>query len=207
MLDLFCKAGGCTRGYQLAGFYVVGVDIEPQPRYVGDRFVRADALKYVAEHGYKFDAIHASPECQGYSVTQAIWGKEYRRQIDAVRAALQATGKLYVIENVIGAPLENPVMLCGSMFGLRVYRHRLFEISPFLLAPPHTPHRDKTPRAGRGISPKGFISVAGHMGHTDYAREAMGIDWMIGAELSQAIPPAYTEWIGRHLMEHLAVTA
>jgi DNA (cytosine-5)-methyltransferase 1 len=223
LLDLFCGAGGCARGYQEAGFYVVGCDIKPQPRYVGDAFIQADALEVMGDllsgrnlvssdagawQQNDFAAFHASPPCQGYSQMKRVTGKEYPMLIEDARDAFQATNKPYVIENVIGAPLDNPIMLCGSMFGLRVYRHRLFEINPFLLMPPHVPHRDKTPSAGRGLSPKGFICVVGNgglknsngMSYTAYARKAMGIDWMTRDELSQAIPPAYTRYIGEQLM-------
>lgn len=221
LLDLFCGAGGCTKGYRRAGFDVVGVDIAPQPHYPFE-FVQADALDYVAQHGHEFDAIHASPPCQFHTVLSAIWADDEAYQerhkdlIPDTRKALIAAGKPYVIENVAGAwrAMENPVMLCGSMFGLKVYRHRLFETWPMMLAPVHVPHKDQTPRSGRGKSPKGFISVTGNGGapnlgmpYLDYASMAMGIDWMTREELSQAIPPAYTEWIGKYLMEAIQVTA
>lgn len=215
LLDLFCGAGGCTKGYQRAGFYVVGVDIAPQPRYCGDEFIQADALAYVAQHGHKFDAIHASPPCQVHSQLKSLYADDYRDRhadlIPATREIVQRSGKPYVIENVVGAPLHYPVMLCGSMFGLKVYRHRLFETSALMLAPVHVPHKDQCKAVGRGISPKGFISVTGTGGFGipdgfRYACGAMGIEWMKRAELSQAIPPAYTEWIGRHLMEALCIT-
>lgn len=217
LLDLFCKAGGCTKGYQNAGFHVVGVDIQPQSRYCGDEFVQADALEYVAKHGHEFDAIHASPPCQAHTQLGRAMKHDpsyFHRHVDLIpqtRELLQTIGKSWVIENVPGAPLVEPIMLCGAMFGLRVYRHRLFETSLFMMAPPHIPHNDQTPRSGRGKSPKGFISVTGNGGaaglgmpYLTYASQAMGIDWMNRAELSQAIPPAYTEYIGRYLIEHVA---
>jgi DNA (cytosine-5)-methyltransferase 1 len=108
-------------GYSLAGFNVVGVDIKPQPRYPFE-FHQADAIEYVQAHGREFDAIHASPPCQAYSMTQRIAGKTHPDLVGATRAALQATGKPYVIENVPGAPLVDPVLLVGSMFGLRTMR-------------------------------------------------------------------------------------
>lgn len=206
LLDLFCKAGGCTKGYQRAGFYVVGVDIEPQPRYIGDEFVQADALEYLASADLsRFAAYHASPPCQGYSVTANMpWVGDYPKLIEPVRELLQATGKPYVIENVMGAPLINPVMLCGTQFGLRVFRHRLFETSFFMLGIPHMPHRDR-------IGVNGFVCVAGHgdsgrgripADHRNSAswKRGMGIDWMTMSEMAQAIPPAYTKWIGERLM-------
>lgn len=211
LLDLFCGAGGAARGYQLAGFHVTGVDIKPQPRYAGDVFVQDDALEYVAAHGHEYDAIHASPPCQAHTALKSLYtttdyAARHTDLIPVTRAALIATGLPYIIENVPGAPLNNPVLLCGTMFGLRVYRHRLFESSIMILAIQHIPHSDNLPGVGRGVSRKGYISVTGTGGFglpdgLNYARRAMGCEWMKRAELSQAIPPAYTEWIGRHLLE------
>lgn len=216
LLDLFCGAGGCSVGYHRAGFDVVGVDINPMPRYPY-QFIQADALEYVAQHGHEFDAIHASPPCQAHSVLGAVWrgrsdyDDRHPDLVPITRQTLIALRKPYIIENVVGAPLMYPTLLCGAMFGLKVYRHRLFETSFFMLAPPHVSHKDKTPGAGRGKSPKGFISVTGNGGsvnlgmpYLDYARGAMGITWMNRDELSQAIPPAYTQYIGEHLLEVLA---
>lgn len=195
-------------GYYRAGFDVTGVDIKPQPHYPF-AFIQADALEYVAAHGAEYDAIHASPPCQGYSDQSNCWkGKEYPRLIADTRTALEKIGKPFVIENVPGArrDLNAVIVLCGSMFGLRVYRHRFFESSFLMMQPWHIPHDDSTPRAGRGISPKGFISVAGHMGNIEYVKMAMGIDWTSGEGLSQAIPPAYTEFIGAQLIQYLSRT-
>lgn len=217
LLDLCCKAGGMSEGYHRAGFDVVGVDIAPQPNYPF-RFIRADALEYLRECGGCFDAISASFPCQKFAQVQSLSkarNGSYREHPDLItpgRELLKAAGKPYVIENVPGAPLENPAMLCGSMFpGLRVYRHRLFETNWFLLTPPHSPHRDCTPSAGNGKSPKGFISVCGNGGVKGmnaqeilaYWRGAMGIDWMTREELAEAIPPAFAEFIGRQLIEQL----
>ena len=211
LLDLFCGAGGASMGYHRAGFEVVGVDNRPQKRYPFE-FHLADALEYLAEHGHEYDVIHASPPCQGYSVTHSIWkGREYPMLIEPLREILIRIGRPYVIENVPGSPLCCPIMLCGAQFGLKVYRHRLFETSCLALSPPHVPHNDDTVGSGHGRSSKGFVSVTGHGGgrawqdygvrYADYARYAMGIPWMSKAELSQAIPPAYTEWIGRQIIE------
>ena len=201
LLDLFCGAGGAAMGYYRAGFTeIVGVDNRLMPRYPF-AFVQADALEYLAEHGREFDVIHASPPCQGYSRTQRIHGREYPMVIEQLRAALRSIGQPYVIENVPGAPLINPVLLCGTMFGLRVFRHRLFETVPFLLAPEHTTHHKPACIVGRQPTPGQYMTVAGHFANMAYAREAMGIDWMTRDELSQAIPPAYCEWIGRRLLE------
>jgi DNA (cytosine-5)-methyltransferase 1 len=208
LLDLFCKAGGATRGYQLAGFYVIGVDIEPQPHYIGDEFHQAGALEYLAAHGHEFDVIHASPPCQEYTKAAQQWradGKEYADLIAPTREALKAIGKPYVIEHVPGAPLVNPVILNGAMFGLLVHRVRLFECSfefPFFLLP----QLPRPVKMGRAVVEGDVIQPVGHFSGADYARRQMGIDWMNKAELAQAIPPAYTEYIGNQLMNVLQVT-
>lgn len=218
LLDLFCGAGGCTRGYQLAGFQVTGVDHAPQPRYCGDNFVQADALEYLAAHGREYDAIHASPPCQGYSVLRHLpWLKDrtYPMLIDPTRDALRATGRPWVIENVERAPLDG-IMLCGLHFDLRVYRHRLFESSVLLLAPSVHPRHPEVLFPGRAKSRDGVLrpkvglnyraagaclSIAGHSSGATVAKMsvAMGINWMRRCDLTQAIPPAYTEYIGRQL--------
>jgi DNA (cytosine-5)-methyltransferase 1 len=202
LLDLFCGAGGAGMGYARAGFDVTGVDIKPMPRYPF-AFIQGDALEYLTAHGHEYEAIHASPPCQRYTALQVVRGREHPDLVAPTRKALEATGKPWVIENVVGAPMNTTIVLCGAMFGLKVYRHRLFESNQMLFQPHHELHRDSTPRAGRGISPKGFISVAGNTGNADYARLAMGIDWMNRDQLSQAIPPAYTEYIGKQLMAAL----
>ena len=207
LLDLFCGAGGAAMGYYRAGFDVVGVDIKPQPRYPFT-FVQSDALEYCAAHGHEFDAIHASPPCQAYSVTKSIHGNDHPALVESTRDALIATGKTYVIENVVGAPLRNPLMLCGSMFaGLRVYRHRLFECNPLLFMAPATCHHRYVMPPSKGAYHKlngdNFITCVGHNFKAADGRKAMGIDWMTRAELSQAIPPAYTEYIGRQLLQHM----
>lgn len=202
LLDLFSGAGGASAGYAAAGFTVTGVDLAPMPRYP-HTFHQADALDYLAAHGAEFDAIHASPPCQAYSTLRHRTGGEYVDLVDATRAALQATGKPYVIENVVGAPLINPVMLCGSMFGLRaagrvLRRHRLFEAT----FPVTTPPDGCTGRPVGGVYGTGGAGqmTRGYKFQPDEAKTAMGIDWMSRAELSQAIPPAYTEHIGAYLL-------
>ena len=223
LLDLFCGAGGAGEGYSRAGFDVTGVDIKPQ-KHNPHTFVQADALEYPREHGREFDLIHASPPCQAHTALRALHkDREYMDLIEPMRKLLQEIGRPYVIENVPGAPLKNPVLLCGSMFGLgtgdaELRRHRLFELGGWSLT--------LTPRCQHGLKPA-TISVHGHGtgislarrnrvigvygGHgrdrrrisntqnftTDQRREAMGIDWMTGAELSQAIPLAYTEFLAR----------
>ena len=222
LLDLFCKAGGCTKGYQNAGFYVVGVDIEPQPRYCGDAFILGDALDVMrrllngegvsdttghAWHLTDFDAFGASPPCQGYSDLKHRTGKDYPMLIDDVRRLLQLTGKPYVIENVEGAPLDG-IMLCGTMFGLRVIRHRLFESSILIPQPHHVKrhplvytHDKRKAHYGKLDESTAFVQVTGG-GNCSVAtaRAAMGIDWMTKDELNEAIPPAYTEYIGNYLL-------
>lgn len=213
LLDLFCGAGGCSVGYHRAGFtHVVGVDNRPMPRYPFE-FVQGDALEYLAEHGHKFDAIHASPPCQAHSIITPNAAK-HPDFIPETRSLLELCRKPWVIENVKGAArsMQSPIELCGNMFGLKVYRHRLFECSCGILAPAHPPHREPCPKAGRqanakrrsgtyGMSEKGFVCVTGHFSGIDYCRDAMGIAWMNGPELAQAIPPAYTEFIGRQLID------
>ncbi len=209
-LDLFCGAGGCTRGYQMAGFEMDGVDIKPQPRYVGGRFFQADALEFVAEHGHEYDFIHASPPCQAFTRAQNATGRAHLHPnlVPPTRAALCSTGLPYVIENVVGAPLENAVVLCGLSFGLRVKRHRLFESNMLILAPPCPSHKvDYYVIFGHEVRNRRHGSAAGRKNSIAKGREAMGIDWMTRAELSEAIPPAYTFHIGEQLRLHLEVAA
>jgi DNA (cytosine-5)-methyltransferase 1 len=193
-LDLCCKAGGAGMGYWLAGFDVVGVDIEPQKRYPF-RFIQADALTFPLSG---FDLIHASPVCKDYSATAVLNDATHPRQIEAFRDRLAASGVPYVIENVPGAPLRFPVMLCGAMFaGLRVYRHRLFEASFRIPAPPEPEHRWPLAKMGRPVRPGEFMQPVGHFSDVAAARAAMQIPWMVRDELAQAIPPDYTLHVGR----------
>jgi DNA (cytosine-5)-methyltransferase 1 len=198
ILDLFCGAGGASMGYHRAGFEVVGVDHKRQPRYPFD-FVQADALEFAQAHGNEFDAIHASPPCQAYAATRVLSPSDHPMLIDDTRRLLKEAGLPYVIENVPGAPLLNPVRLNGQLFGLNVDRERWFECSfdvPFFLLPPPR----KSVKMGRRVREGDVIQVVGHFSGVDYARRAMGIGWMTRTELAQAIPPAYTEFIGRQLM-------
>lgn len=208
LLDLFCGAGGASMGYHRAGFTVVGVDINPQPNYPFE-FHQADALTFPLD---RFDAIHASPPCQRYSNLARRNGNatDWPDLIEPVRRRLNATGKPWVIENVVGSPLRSPIVLCGSMFnGLRVYRHRLFESNCPLTPPSHPRHtklcytRDKRkPHYGKLDEWEAFVMVnAGGNCSKAAAADAMGIDWpTTKVELNEAIPPAYTEHIGRQLM-------
>ena len=279
-LDLFCGTGGAAMGYSRAGFdEIVGVDIAPMPRYPFE-FVQADALEYLAEHGGEFNAIHASPPCQGYSIMHNLpWlrGREYPLLILPTIEMLESLGKPYVVENVMGARHGSKTLkkrgleshglkagwLCGGMFGLPFYRHRLFATNWMWLAPGHPKHtRILHPRserwvyggkvrglpggaAGLDVKPRiehpnpvntswrkhhdGGLKLREGYEHVEFsmptlanwqngadgvgighaigwrlAAEAMGIDWMKRDELTQAIPPAYTEYIGKGLLKELA---
>lgn len=214
VLDLFCGAGGAAMGYHQAfgpDTEIVGVDIDPQPHYPF-QFIQMDAGEILGSEVWVwFDLVHASPPCQKWSRANNVHQKEYPDYISEVRDWLAGTTTPYVIENVVGAPLHDPVMLCGKTFGLKVYRHRLFECSFPVVEPDHEPHNDSTKwRSGHGPTKNGFVSVFGHGGgrgwqefgvrYADYARQAMGIPWMTKLELSQAIPPAYTQYIGEQFL-------
>ena len=206
ILDLFCGAGGAGMGYSQAGFDVVGVDVDPQPHYPFE-FHQGDALKYLLEHHNEFDAFHASPPCQAFTMAQRIQGNEHPDFVTATRNAFELIGKPWVIENVPGALLRNPVELCGAMFGLGTYRHRLFETSFTLAAPTHPEHTARTAKMGRRPQPGEFMHVVGNFSGVDIARKAMGIDWMTRDELRESIPPAYTQHIGSQLIAHMEATS
>lgn len=234
LLDLFCGAGGCAVGYHRAGFAeIVGVDNRPQPRYPF-AFVEGDAMSVMQHflrggeledktgklwHLADIDAIHASPPCQAHSCLRHMTKKEYPDLIAPVRDLLMRTSKPWVMENVKGAPFPYAIELCGLMFGLKCYRHRLFETSFFAWAPQHKPH--KLPATGnksvnkniaRGLGPRtreqcvrdglAVVTATGHCG--TYAGPLLGLDWgLTQEEISNAIPPAYTAFVGRQLMDHL----
>lgn len=226
LLDLFCSEGGAAVGYHQAGFRVTGIDIN---RTVSRRypynFLFADALEYAAEHGHKFDAIHASPPCQGYSRAAGSMTAEqlsrYPKLIPAVRELLDSLGKPYIIENVVGAPLMAPTLLCGSMFALsapdvdgtplRLERHRLFESNVAICAPGECSH-DKAVQVagvyGGGASRrKGKSLTERRGGYTpvkDVRAALMGITHMSQQGLSEAIPPAYTRWLGGQLLSEMS---
>lgn len=207
LLDLFCGAGGAAKGYYNAGFEeIVGVDIKPQPHYPYE-FVLADAMEYPLKG---FDLIHASPPCQAYVQRNKNLDTKWPRLIEPLRTRLQ--GHHYIIENVEGAQLQSPVHLCGTMFNLPLRRHRLFEIPWIALVIPDCNHwgtvaqgqfaavyayGGKGPRHGKGVREAGP-----HTGAPDW-NTAMGIDWMTRYELTQAIPPAYTEYIGEQAKKML----
>jgi DNA (cytosine-5)-methyltransferase 1 len=212
LLDLFCCAGGAAVGYHRAGFEVVGVDIVER-RSFPYKFIQADALKLDLGFLASFDAIHASPPCQSYSdlAKRNGNGHAWPRLIEPVREMLIAVGRPYVIENVEGAPLIDPVVLCGTMFpGLRVLRHRLFEANFEIVVPPHKKHPKvhtfdkRKSHFGKTDEWTDFVQVTGGGNCTlAAASDAMGINWMTKNEINEAIPPAYTELIGRQLMTHL----
>lgn len=202
LLDLFSSAGGAAKGYQRAGFHVTGVDIRPMPRYVGDEFYHCDAIEYLDELGSQYDAIHASPPCQGYSQTSRFHNYVTPELVEPVRDLLVAIGKPYVIENVKGAPLREPTELCGCMFPgqLKTYRTRLFETNWALPSMEHREHVARNAALGARPKPGEFMYVLGNYTGVQEAREAMGIDWMTRREMAEAIPPVYTEYIGCHLL-------
>jgi DNA (cytosine-5)-methyltransferase 1 len=219
ILDLYSGAGGAAKGYADAGFSVIGVDINRQPHYPYT-FYQHDALKVLQtliKYGaIGIDAVHASPPCQRYSQMSRCrpgLADEYPDLIEPTRFLLRRLGLPYVIENVMGAPLQDPTMLCGSHFGLEadweghgtfgVQRHRLFECWPF-----------RAPSAGMCDHSLPALPVYGHgaggmrknmrgKGFTDTGKRAMQIDWMNRDELSEAIPPAFTKYVGEHLMMYL----
>jgi len=223
LLDLFCGAGGAAVGYHRAGFDVVGVDTNPQPNYPfefhrGDAIATLEAFATYQTVAYPlghFQAIHASPPCQDYSRAMRHLSGDYPRLIDPVRDLMEAAGLPWVIENVPGAPIptqstldgRHGVELCGSMFGLRVYRHRLFETS-FPLAAPRS--CDHTVLAMNPHNQAGRDRIYEEFGRQDpdpIWNAEMGVPWMTRYEGREAIPPAYTEYIGTQLLAHIAVPA
>ena len=208
LLDLFCCQGGAAMGYHRAGFNVTGVDIAPQPRYPFT-FVQADALEYLAEHGHEYDVWHGSPPCHDWTSLSARSGGDGTGWLlAATRDAFSrlASGRPWVIENVPGAAMRVDLMLCGGMFHLRTYRHRWFEFGDPMFPPqlPHPVHRIRTDDHKRraGWDAGLHTTVTGNV-TVDIASAALGIDWMDGDGLPQAIPPAYTRIVGAHLLDQL----
>jgi DNA (cytosine-5)-methyltransferase 1 len=197
LLDCFCGAGGAAMGYSRAGFEIVGVDINPQPRYPFE-FIQADAMEFLSCRLRQFAAIHASPPCQQYTALNRLVKRRYPDLIAPVRDLLIDYQGPFVIENVFGAPLINPIMLCGSMFGLRTFdntgylqRHRYFESNFLFSLVPECRH------LGRVI---GVYGGGDSRFKELQKREVMQIDWMTRHELNQAIPPVYTKWLGSRLI-------
>lgn len=219
LLDLFCGAGGAAMGYHRAGFDVVGVDIKPQPHFPFE-FIQSDweeplhVLPGLWEREGRPYAIHASPPCQRYSLMTKRWARSnnHPNLINPVREHLETIGAPFIIENVMGAPLVNTTMLCGSMFGLgaegyQLRRHRLFEPHGFNLRSPH-----KCNHEGQALP------VYGHPGGSSKRdglkfpsaavwRVGMEIYWMTVPELAASVPPAYTEWVGTSLMQSFSTKA
>jgi DNA (cytosine-5)-methyltransferase 1 len=202
LLDLFCAAGGAGMGYSLAGFDIVGVDNKPQPHYPFE-FVLADALDYLVNRWRDFDAIHASPPCQRYSkATNNLWAGKVESHPDLIselRDILISTGKPYIIENVRKAPVKTNLMLCGTMFNLRIAKHRYFETNfmPFVLLPPCDHSDVYDPWNGVGRTAEKYRQAQG----TPWIPSQGGASRKMGVtgDVSNAIPPAYTEFIGSHL--------
>jgi hypothetical protein len=212
VLDACCGVGGATRGYQLAGFHVTGVDIAEQPDYCGDAFIQADAVEYVRAHGSEYDFIHASWPCQAYCcLTRGTnFGRVYPELIVPGRLAQMSTGRPWVIENVPGAPIRRDMRLCGEMFDLAVLRHRFFEFShPSTMdQPAHRAHRGRVTGMRHGEWFEGpYFAVygdGGGKGSVAQWKTAMGIDWTDERKsIAEAIPPAYTRHIGEGLLKVL----
>lgn len=211
LLDAFCCQGAMTSGYQDAGFYVLGVDIDYKAlkRYCGDYIVQHDAVEFIRLYGYWFDAISASPPCQDYSLTQRIVSNEFPRLIGPTRNALQHAGVPFIIENVPGAALDlvNPVTLCGAEFGLHTYRHRLFEFGnwPGIEQPEHHDHAQPNVKMGRELKEGDFYHAVGHFQQVDYVRRDLNLPWMNRDGLRECAPRQYAQYIGVQLQEHLDV--
>lgn len=214
LADLCCKQGGTSKGYTDAGFEVIGFDREPQPRYPYT-FVQVDLRDIEPQWlAANFDGAAGSPPCWAHSDLKHRTGREYEDFIPETRALFEASGLPYVIENVEGAPLKDPITLCGTMFdGLRVSRHRLFESNIPLTVPRPCPKRHplhytrdkRKAHYGQLDERTAFVSVNGGGNCSRAAAsDAMGgLDWMTKDGMNQSVPPAYTEWIGRQLQAHL----
>ncbi|WP_327116605.1 SAM-dependent methyltransferase [Streptomyces sp. NBC_01341] len=207
LLDLYCCQGGAAKGYTDAGFEVTGVDSAPQPLYPY-RFVQADAIQYLLAHGGEFDFVHASPPCQRYSRAQKIQHRAHPDLIAPTRAALETAGRPWVIENVEEAAgeLRDPVTMCAAAFGMRTYRHRLFETRGFTITPPqHGAHLAPLTKMGRPRAAGHFAHYVGNFSGVQEARDDMNVPWMTRDGIRECIPPAYTHWIGTAALQALAL--
>jgi hypothetical protein len=216
LIDACCGLGGATKGYQRAGFYVIGVDINPQPDYCGDEFHQGDAFAFLIANHPRARAVHASFPCQASSAStkgtnkkrNAATGKRHLDLNPAGRALLDEIGLPYVMENVSGSVLRADLVLCGEQFGLTQIRHRKFQLGGWTMPQPaHRPHRGYVRGWRHGVYREGpYVAVYGDGGGkatVEECREAQGIDWSWDrAQLIEAIPPAYTELIGTALLEH-----
>lgn len=215
LLDAFCRKGGAGMGYIRAGFDVVGVDIEDHSDGYPGTFVQGDAVEYVREHGHEFDAVHLSPPCQGQIAITAGnrgrrgWTDSHVNLLPAAREAAAFAGRPSVMENGPSRHIRKDIVLCGEMFGLGVIRHRAFELGGWTMPKPaHLPHRGRVRGWRHGEYFDGpYLAVYGDGGgkpSIPEAQAAMGIDWMTErVDLNEAIPPAYTQLIGKRLLEHL----
>ncbi len=226
LLDLYCCQGGASRGYADAGWRVVGIDIDPQPRYPFP-FLQMDALEalrlliagwliFEDTYGVKkfgrlsdFAAIHASPPCQAHTKAWRLNKRDHPKLIAPTCEMLIRTGKPYVIENVEEArdELVDPVMLCGESFELETYRHRLFETNWHLTVPEHPEHLARTTKMGRPYVPGEYMHVVGNFSGVDHGRRIMGMPWANRDGLREAIPPVYAEHIGAQLLAHVRAEA
>ncbi|NEA89070.1 DNA methylase [Streptomyces sp. SID7958] len=218
VLDAYCCIGGATKGYQRLGWHVTGVDIQAQPDYCGDVFHQGDAVEFIRAHGHEFDFIHTSPPCQGEGAPtkgtnarrNTAIGRTYPRLITPTRAALETTGRPYVIENVAGSDVRKDLRLCGEMFGLGVLMHRYFELGGWTTPQPaHPRHRGRVRGWRHGEYHEGpYVAAYGKGGGkatTEEIRAAKGIDWSTDHfRLREALPPAYTESIGHAYLTALA---
>ncbi len=209
LADLFCGAGGATRGYQRAGFEVWGVDNRPQPRYCGDHFTQADVFALEPWFLAAFDAIHASPPCQAYTLARNNGSCDGALDlVGATRDLLHDTGLPFVIENVEGSPLIAPATICGASLGLRLAgfdlrRHRLFETNWSLMTPPCSHRRGQTMGVYGNGTNSWHRALLGRDLTAAEVREGMEMSWATRLECAQAVPPAYTELIGAQLLQHV----
>ncbi len=191
----------------MAGFWVLGVDVRKQSRYPYVMHQR-DAIEFIRRHGHRFSFIHASPPCQAYSKAQKIQGRAHPDLIDPTREALQSTGRPWVIENVEEArsELRDPIMLCGASFGLRTYRHRLFEFGGGfkMEQPEHLEHKAKTVKMGRALEPGDFYHAVGNFSNVEYVRQDLGVPWMSRDGIRECVPPAMTQFIGRAFLSQVS---
>ncbi|MFI9105794.1 DNA methylase [Streptomyces fildesensis] len=213
LLAAFCGVGGDTAGYQQAGFHVTGVDLHPQPRYVGDAFHQGDAVAFIRDHGHEFDFIHAGPPCQFDCTltagTNAVRGAAYPDLLEPTRQALEATGRPHAIEQPPGRAsrrMRIDVTLCGEMFNLGVLRHRNFELGGWTAPQPrHLAHRGRVAGMRHGVWYQGpYFAVygdGGGKGTVPQWQQAMGIHWTdVRKEIAEAIPPAYGQWLGEQFL-------
>lgn len=208
-LDLYCCGGGASVGLHQAGFEVTGVDIEKQKNYPF-KFIKANVLGLNIDFLKKFDLIWASPPCQQYTQAGTQWrreGKEYPDLIESTRAILKRSGKPYIIENVPGSPLIQPIELCGSMFGLRTYRHRLFETNFPVKQPMHMAHQFKNAKMGRPPKDDEYLQIVGHFSGVSLAQEIMGLPNLNQYELAQAIPPVYSKYLAEEYLKKKEIIA